>query len=176
MFLFPECLENKNAFRLLLFICSKLFCTAVLLFWIDDWQRDYPWREGAWRLHQAKLDLSSGEQNIYSLSEVRLQGERGEMGGGGFLDVHNCLCCGQAEEEIGDCAGPDSSLSSCVVNLSTGPLHCTGHWCRFPSKHDWDAAQFVSADDPLCEDTIRLKYWHICYDCLLEGSSQQMVL
>ena len=91
-------------------------------------------------------------------------------------DVYNCLCCGQAEEEIGDCAGPDSSLSSCVVNLSTGPLQCTAHWCRFPSKHDWDAAQFVAGDDPLCGDTITLKYWHICYDCLLGADPGQILV
>ena len=174
MFLFPECLENKNAFRLLLFICSKLFCT-VFLFWIDDWQRDYPRSEGAWRLHQTELDLSGGEQNINSLREVRLQGEVGG-GEGGRCEVYNCLSCYQTEDEIGDCGAPDSSSSSCVVSLSPASLLCEGAWCRFPSKHDWDAAQFVSTDDPLCEDTIKLKYWHICYDCLLEGSSQQMVL
>ena len=174
-FSFPDCSENKNAFRLFLFICSKLFCT-VFLFWIDDWQRDYPWSSGAWGLHQAELDLSGGEQNIHSLCEVRLQGEQRGRRGRGEVWGYNCLCYSEAEDEIGDCGAPDSSLSPCVVALSPQSLVCSGAWCRFPSKHDWDAAQFVSADDPLCEDTIKLKYWHICYDCLLDGSSQQMVL
>ena len=66
--------------------------------------------------------------------------------------------------------------SPCVVSLATdGLLPCERESCTFPSRHDWDAAEFVSADDPLCEDTIGLKYWHICYDCLLLSSSQQMV-
>ena len=86
------------------------------------------------------------------------------------------FCC-QTEAEIGDCSAPDSSLSSCVVSLETEALVCAGHWCRFPSKHDWDAAQFVAADDTLCGagDTISLQYWHICYDCLL-GSDEEEIL
>ena len=89
------------------------------------------------------------------------------------------MSCCQAEEEIGDCAAPDSSLSSCVVRLTTRPLDCGPHWCRFPSKDDWDAAHFVLADDPLCGDTLSLKYWHICYDCVLGeggGDPQQIMV
>ena len=89
---------------------------------------------------------------------------------------NNCLCF-QDSERMARCDAADSSLPSCVVSLSVRTNHppCHQEWCRFPTRDDWNATEFLEADDPLCEDTIGLKYWHICYDCLLPVSTQPMV-
>ena len=64
------------------------------------------------------------------------------------------------DEELPDLDDP------CVVELNPENVICTDNTCIYPSKETWNTEDLIQIENIECGN--ELKFWHICYDCMMD--------